>query len=96
MPSGATKSYFYVNIYFLNFAKIVMNTLVQAKKILKSSKNSQKLKNKKFMTASKESKMNPAEKKSQQDTADWNKNKHKNINDSNGIRNGNLQAARTP
>merc|ERR1711990_436942 len=32
-----------------------------------------------------ESKMNPAEKKSQQDTADWNKNKHKNINDSNGI-----------
>ena len=40
--------------------------------------------------------MNPAEKKSQQDTADWNKNKHKNINDSNGIRNGNLQAARTP
>ena len=43
------------------------------------------------MTAKKELKMNPAEKKSQQDTADWNKNKHKNINDSNGIRNGNLQ-----
>ena len=88
MPSGATKSYFYVNIYFLNFAKIVMNTLVQAKK----SSNLQKLENKKkIMTARKESKMNPAEKKSQQDTADWNKNKHKNINDSNGIRNGNLQ-----
>ena len=93
MPSGATKSYFYVNIYFLNFAKIVMNTLVQAKK---KSSNLQKVKNKKIMTASKESKMNPAEKKSQQDTADWNKNKHKNINDSNGIRNGNLQVTRTP
>lgn len=39
MPSGATKSYFYVNIYFLNFAKIVMNTLVQAKK----SSNLQKI-----------------------------------------------------
>ena len=49
------------------------------------------------MTAKKELKMNPAEKKSQQDTADWNKNKHKNINDSNGIRNGNLQVTtRTP
>ena len=44
MPSGATKSYFYVNIYFLNFAKIAMNTLVQAKK----SSNLQKLENKKI------------------------------------------------
>ena len=70
-----------------------MNTLVQAKKNPQIFK---KLKNKKIMTASKESKMNPAEKKSQQDTADWNKNKHKNINDSNGIRNGNLQVTRTP
>ena len=43
MPSGATKSYFYVNIYFLNFAKIVMNTLVQAKK----SSNLQKVKKQK-------------------------------------------------
>jgi len=45
MPSGATKSYFYVNIYFLNFAKIVMNTLVQAKKnpqIFKKTKKQKK------------------------------------------------------